>query len=701
MSSGRVQLAAVGIQDQFLTGNPDVTYFIKKFNRHTKFALEILNVTFYQTNIDFGSWVNVEIPRNGQLIRTIYVRLDLPPLSVGGYTNGIGNAIIEYADLVIGGKTIERINGEYMQIYDQTFISDSQQESLTYMVGTTNGGLYGLGPASAYQAGLPTPPYGWYPRTFIVPLPFYFFRSEALSIPLCALTRQEVEVRIKFRPLEQLVAGGFYAQIVQETSEVDWFPVSEPNPPIVDGPLTSVTWTEPFFACIPTNSTSNVYYFDYSNNSYYNLSNLSPSNLGNITCLSQNNNFNLLILSDGSGSNNTTISVSGPVGNFVPHNVPNTRFINVANDGTNFLAISQNTVSSKYTAWYFPFNRFPNITSVTSTVPLVSVSWSPGFNAFVIGDQNGTLYTYQAGNNQFIQMVGVTGPYSTWSPVYGQLYNSSQVVASNTVVANLYSYTTNTGTINTPPIPTGTVSIAYGASIDKFFTIQLVSAGSSSNTISVGYPRTLPVSVTPTPLAQFQASLPVEYVFLADEEVKYIQNAKLDYVITQLQLSSTVLQPGQNELVAYRSYFINPVKELFFTIQDSSVLATNDYFNYYNTSQPAGTEQLIDLELQFNGEDIISKTVADNLYLGKVQFLNNHTRLPNLAIYNYSFSIDPENYLPTGQVNMSRIINQNFFMNFTPNPLYSRTVNMYAKSYNILRVQNGLAGVLFMDNNFI
>ena len=135
MSSGRVQLAAVGIQDQFLTGNPDVTYFIKKFNRHTKFALEILNTTFNQTTIDFGSWVNVTIPRNGQLIRTIYVRLVLPPLSVGGYTNSIGNAIIEHADLVIGGQTIERINGEYMQIYDQSFISGSQQDSLTYMVG--------------------------------------------------------------------------------------------------------------------------------------------------------------------------------------------------------------------------------------------------------------------------------------------------------------------------------------------------------------------------------------------------------------------------------------------------------------------------------------------------------------------------------------------------------------------------------------
>jgi hypothetical protein len=137
MSSGSIQLSVVGLQDEYLTGSPDVTYFIKRFNRHTKFALETLSVPFNQTTIDFGSWVNVIIPRNGQLIRNMYVKLVLPALTSGGYTNGIGNAIIQYADLVIGGQIIERINGEYMHMYDETFISDSQQVALTYMAGTT------------------------------------------------------------------------------------------------------------------------------------------------------------------------------------------------------------------------------------------------------------------------------------------------------------------------------------------------------------------------------------------------------------------------------------------------------------------------------------------------------------------------------------------------------------------------------------
>lgn len=712
MSSGRVQLAAVGIQDQFLTGNPDVSYFIKKFNRHTKFALEILDTTFFQTNIDFGSWVNTIIPRNGQLIRTIYVRLVLPALSVGGYTDGIGNAIIEHADLVIGGQTIERITGEYMQIYDQTFISDSQQASLKYMVGTT-GTLNGLGPATPYTSGLATPAYGWYPRTFIVPLPFYFIRNEALSIPLCALTRQEVEVRIKFRPIEQLIAGGYISSNVTTTSNISW------NDPVVSGvvdlPLSTVTWLPQTFsfACISAASalnTSNVYYFNYGNSSFDNLSNLSPSHLGTISCISQNNTGVTIVLSERLGSNNVTISNYGIFGKFNSSNVVNTLtyqygFSNVATDGTNFLAIGSDVIGNSLVSFKNPtFIATPEYYTLN---PYISITWSPTLAAFLIGDSSGVMHSYRLGDGFVNQIVNVTGPYSAYSPTYGQIYNNSPIVASNTAISNIYSSSFDGGVTWTAPlasnpappittgVPFGTTSIAYGSGFDLFFALQ---PGAAPGTYYLGTPVSTSVLTAPVPLSAFQASLPVEYVFLGDEEVAYIQGAKVDYVITQLQRASVQIPATVTSLNGYRLYFINPVKEMFFTIQDSNVAATNDYWNYYNTS--TGGEQLVDLDFQFNGEDFISSTVADALYLGRVQFLNNHTRLPDMAIYNYSFAIDPENYIPTGQVNMSRIANQNLWLNLTADP-NARTVTIYAKAYNILRVQNGLAGVLFMDNNFI
>ena len=43
MASGRVQLEAIGAQDSFLTGSPQITYFQKVYKRHTKFAIELLD----------------------------------------------------------------------------------------------------------------------------------------------------------------------------------------------------------------------------------------------------------------------------------------------------------------------------------------------------------------------------------------------------------------------------------------------------------------------------------------------------------------------------------------------------------------------------------------------------------------------------------------------------------------------------------
>ena len=38
-------------------------------------------------------------------------------------------------------------------------------------------------------------------------LPFYFFRNPSLAIPVCALTKQQVEVHIKFKKLKDVTVS--------------------------------------------------------------------------------------------------------------------------------------------------------------------------------------------------------------------------------------------------------------------------------------------------------------------------------------------------------------------------------------------------------------------------------------------------------------------------------------------------------------
>ena len=44
MGGGLMQLAAIGPQDIFLTGNPQITYFKAVYKRHTNFAIETITM---------------------------------------------------------------------------------------------------------------------------------------------------------------------------------------------------------------------------------------------------------------------------------------------------------------------------------------------------------------------------------------------------------------------------------------------------------------------------------------------------------------------------------------------------------------------------------------------------------------------------------------------------------------------------------
>jgi hypothetical protein len=104
------------------------------------------------------------------------------------YRKSIGAQIIEYADLLIGGQTIERITGDYIYMYDQIHNNkDDIDQTLYFLTGHDN-----------YYYNVS---YDW---DYNVLLPFYFFRHSSLAIPVCALTKQLVEVRIKFKKLNDV-----------------------------------------------------------------------------------------------------------------------------------------------------------------------------------------------------------------------------------------------------------------------------------------------------------------------------------------------------------------------------------------------------------------------------------------------------------------------------------------------------------------
>lgn len=183
--AGRLALVTTGIQDQWLTGTPEYSLFVSRFRRHTNFAFLESEIPIDGT-FQFGNTINCRIPyTRGDLLKNITLRVNIDPppstLNADGtrlYCRSFCTELIEYADLLIGGQTIERITGEYIFMHQQLHNTDDRKPTLARL---SDGGY--------------------------VDLPFYFYKNPSLAIPMIALTKQLVELNIKIRPLERLVVN--------------------------------------------------------------------------------------------------------------------------------------------------------------------------------------------------------------------------------------------------------------------------------------------------------------------------------------------------------------------------------------------------------------------------------------------------------------------------------------------------------------
>ena len=76
MSGGLIQLVAIGAQDVYLTGNPKITFFKLVYRNYTQFAVESIQQS-YDGNANFGNLIKLEIARNGDLLGPVMFEVDV------------------------------------------------------------------------------------------------------------------------------------------------------------------------------------------------------------------------------------------------------------------------------------------------------------------------------------------------------------------------------------------------------------------------------------------------------------------------------------------------------------------------------------------------------------------------------------------------------------------------------------------------
>lgn len=232
--AGQIQLMTMGPQERFFTLDPDYSHFIETFKRHSNFSRQYVDID-PENVADFGKKARFKIPQNqGDILKTISVRCTLPEIiqtSTTMYIESVGHALIEYVELIIGGKVVQRLTSDYLQIYSEHNVTQTKQKALDRLIGkyplrtadkkvgeVTSGGGGNTGIVIHNTLGLSTD------ENFFIDIPFYFHDHPELAIPLCAITNQEVEVEIKLRDAQDLVIKGDGTYVtLQETLKIKEF----------------------------------------------------------------------------------------------------------------------------------------------------------------------------------------------------------------------------------------------------------------------------------------------------------------------------------------------------------------------------------------------------------------------------------------------------------------------------------------------
>ena len=195
MAGGLLQLVAYGAQDQFLTGDPLITFFKAIYRHHTNFAMESIRQDFNGT-IRNGNKVSCTISRNGDLITDCWLEFSIKNGSTAPKLGDSFLSCIKTIELEIGGQRIDRHTGDWLRIWSELTLPSEKKGMYDRMVNQVDEDMSSLTSAGMGSGDGQI-------NTFYVPLQFFFCRNPGLALPLIALQYHEVKVIIEFNEYQE------------------------------------------------------------------------------------------------------------------------------------------------------------------------------------------------------------------------------------------------------------------------------------------------------------------------------------------------------------------------------------------------------------------------------------------------------------------------------------------------------------------
>jgi hypothetical protein len=300
MPGGLIQLAAYGAENEYLMGNPQITFFKLVYKKHTNFSIESVEVSFEGNSTisevsQSPTTLQLKIPRVGDLLHNCFLKVNLPNIISSKYkkfkwVKHLGEVMIHSASLFIGGSKIETFTGEWIHIYNNLTNTEDKKKIYNNLIGNTKD----LNEIDSFHKDLieilnqkysnckeenpfytendddhsnnlfndlyncQNPYYdptkydskkGLTPsilgRILYIPIPFSFTKNIGLSLPLIALQYHDVEIQIEFSPIMKLFT------ILEYNNESNSYYRRRPNPLRDNHKLSYYVYTDNLTSDIP------------------------------------------------------------------------------------------------------------------------------------------------------------------------------------------------------------------------------------------------------------------------------------------------------------------------------------------------------------------------------------------------------------------------------------------------------------------
>lgn len=174
MSGGIVQLVAIGAQDVYLTGKPEVSFYRSSYKRYTHFANSVER-QLVQGTPSAGGISTVRFEKKGDLLSYVYLTARDSNGALVPNLNWTSN-IIDKVELLIGGQVIDTQDSVYMNLIEP--VTGGMTYNQRLLSGYTGGNNPGSN-VNSFQA-----------------LKFFFCKDWQSALPLVALQYHDVELRI-------------------------------------------------------------------------------------------------------------------------------------------------------------------------------------------------------------------------------------------------------------------------------------------------------------------------------------------------------------------------------------------------------------------------------------------------------------------------------------------------------------------------